>query len=532
MKKIAIVGAGPTGIYTFYSLLKTPEALSISIYEQAEEAGVGMPYSDDDNSRMMLANIASIEIPPLFITYLDWLRQQSDKHLARYDVERASLHERQFLPRILLGEYLRDGFQACVKQAKDRGFSVEIRESCRVSDVQATRDGVRLWTKGESASHLFDVVALATGHVWPDEDTSTRTFFPSPWSGLMEAHIPAVKVGIMGTSLSGLDAAMAVVIQHGNFIETDEPSCRFELDAGREALKIALMSRTGVFPEADFYCPLPYTPLEIVTEEAIESEIAKGSQGLLDRVFALMVAEMTRADPAWCARIALDTLNADTLADAWFADRREHDPFKWAEANLREVERNKRDKHTVPWRYAILRLHEQVQEIVPHLTDTDKKRFKAGLARVFIDNYAAIPSQSIRRLLALREAGILSICALGADYTLDIQEECTVITTEEQTLTFDVYIDARGQQALKTDDLPFPRLREQLQAAGDVIPDVAEDYTLQQPAVARGRIAFGALPWLMHDKPFVQGLSECAEIGAAMAKTITAPSQRIRRRLL
>ena len=60
MKKIAIVGAGPTGIYTLFSLLQQQTPLSISIFEQADEAGVGMPYSDEENSKMMLANIASI----------------------------------------------------------------------------------------------------------------------------------------------------------------------------------------------------------------------------------------------------------------------------------------------------------------------------------------------------------------------------------------------------------------------------------------------------------------------------------------
>lgn len=102
MKKIAIVGAGPTGIYTLFSLLKLNTPLSVTVYEQAEEAGVGMPYSDEDNSRMMLANIASIEIPPLFSTYLAWLRTQSEAHLARYGVQKSTLHDRQFLPRILL----------------------------------------------------------------------------------------------------------------------------------------------------------------------------------------------------------------------------------------------------------------------------------------------------------------------------------------------------------------------------------------------------------------------------------------------
>ena len=53
MKKIAIVGAGPTGIYTLFSLLQQQTPLSISIFEQADEAGVGMPYSDEENSKIL-----------------------------------------------------------------------------------------------------------------------------------------------------------------------------------------------------------------------------------------------------------------------------------------------------------------------------------------------------------------------------------------------------------------------------------------------------------------------------------------------
>ncbi|MDF4219692.1 hypothetical protein, partial [Bacillus subtilis] len=174
-------------------------------------------------------------------------------------------------------------------------------------------------------------------------------------------------------------------------------------------LNITLMSRTGILPEADFYCPIPYEPLHIITDQALNAEIQKGEVGLLDRVFRLIVEEIKFADPDWSQRIALESLNVDSFAQAWFAERKQRDPFDWAEKNLQEVERNKREKHTVPWRYVILRLHEAVQEIVPHLNEHDHKRFSKGLARVFIDNYAAIPSESIRRLLALREAGIIHI---------------------------------------------------------------------------------------------------------------------------
>jgi uncharacterized NAD(P)/FAD-binding protein YdhS len=531
MKKIAIIGTGPTGIYTFYSLLNDSTPLSVTVFEQASEAGVGMPYSDEENSRMMLANIASIEIPPLFITYIEWLRAQNPQRLARYGVDPQSLHVRQFLPRILLGDYFRAQFLAAVAQARRQGFKVDVRENCRVTDLEVTPEGVLLWAEGEASAARYDLAVIATGHVWPDESETTRTFFPSPWSGLMEARIPACHIGIMGTSLSGIDAAMAVVIQHGDFIGDEDEQLTFRLNKESEALNIVLMSRTGILPEADFYCPIPYQPLNVVTPDAIEKAVAAGGAGLLDRIFGLIVEEIDQADPDWSRQLELHTLDADSFPAAWFADRQQNDPFRWALANLHEVERNKRDRRTVPWRYAILRLHEVIEEIVPHLDENDSKRFSGGLARVFIDNYAAVPSQSIRRLLALREAGIVSILALGADYQLNEKGSQTVITAQGEHHDFDVFIDARGQKALKTRDLPFPTLRRQLQACGDEIPEVADDYTLLSPDSARGRIAFGALPYLMHDRPFVQGITACAEIGAAIAGAIHQPASRRRKRL-
>ncbi|HCU0658053.1 TPA: FAD-NAD(P)-binding protein, partial [Klebsiella quasipneumoniae] len=253
--------------------------------------------------------------------------------------------------------------------------------------------------------------------------------------------------------------------------------------------------------------------------------------GLLDRVFQLIVHELEYAAPAWCEATGLRQLTPDSIADAWFADRLTHDPFQWAQHNLQEVERNKRERHTVPWRYAILRLHEAIETVVPQLNDEDSRRFRQGLARVFTDNYAAIPPESIRRLLALHRAGILRIVALGEDYELQRESDRTLIVHHQQRCEFDVFIDARGQKALKTRDLPFPSLRQQLLACGDAIPDVGDDYTLQAPEAVRGRVAFGALPWLMHDRPFVQGLTASAEIGSAMARAVSQQATGRRRRL-
>lgn len=331
MKKIAIVGAGPTGIYTFFSLLQQQTPLSITLFEQADEAGVGMPYNDEENSKMMLANIASIEIPPIYCTYLEWLQKQEANHLQRYGVKKESLHDRQFLPRILLGEYFRDRFLRLVEQARQQQFEINVHESCQVTDLQVKVAGVLIFTDRDLPVETFDLAVIATGHVWPDEEEASRTYFPSPWSGLMDVKIEDCRVGIMGTSLSGLDAAMAVAIQHGSFIEKDNQRILFQRDIESEKLSITLMSRTGILPEADFYCPIPYEPLCIVTEQVLNAEIDKGTQGLLDRIFKLIVQEITLADPDWSQHIAIESLNVDTFAQAWFADRKQHDPFSWAE---------------------------------------------------------------------------------------------------------------------------------------------------------------------------------------------------------
>lgn len=531
MQRIAIIGTGPTGLYTLASLIDRQPPLSITLYEAGDQAGVGMPYDEHANHRAMLANIASIEIPPLTCTYLEWLREQPASFLAGYGVDKAGLHDRQFLPRVLLGRYFRDQFLALAAKAQERGHRVTVLEGCRATDIEAGDDDLGIWSNHGAERQPFDRAVIATGHVWPPATRSRAGYFPSPWSGLISAGIPACAVGVLGTSLSGIDAAMAVAVQHGRFKErpddSDNPLC-FDLDPHSSDLRITLMSRSGLLPEADFYFPVPHDPLRIATPESIQREIDAGADGLLDRVFALMTREIREADPDWSDCIALAEQDADTFATAYFANRVERNPFRWAQRNLREVERNKRDRYTVPWRYALLRLHEVVEDIAPHLNDRDRERFNAGLRRVFVDNYAAVPPESIRRVLALRAAGVIDVLKLGTDYRMDVGDQRTVINTSDEAHRFQVFIDARGQKPLDLTDLPFPRLRDQLLAHSDELPPVGDNYTLMVPEIGGHRIALAALPFLMHDRPFVQGIAVSAEIGAAIGGSIHRAAQRRR----
>lgn len=516
--RIAIVGTGPTGIYVFKALSEKLPGAEFALFERGCEAGVGMPYSAESASRYMLANIASIEIPAVTTTYLEWLKALPDARLHRYDLTHQDLHDRLFTPRLLLGEYFREQFQALSERATRHGAQVSVSEQTAVTDVILQGDHVYLLTQNAAtnAEHRagpFDRVVLATGHDFPDEDEATRRYFPSPWSGLIQADIPAVRVGIMGTSLSSIDAAMAVVNQHGRFRAKGD-DLTFETHA--TGLHITLMSWTGILPEADFYCPLPYLPLNVMTDAAV-ARAAKTSAPL-DAMFALLQAEITQADPDYADKIGLSDLTADTFEPAYFATRLGQDPFRWARKNLAEVERNKANKVTVAWRYALLRMHEKFEEIVPHLNDADRARFDDGLKTVFVDNYAAVPSESIRRLLALRDAGVLSVMGLGEDYKLDHTPKGTVIVAHGAVHRFDVFIDARGQKPLTSKDIPFPSLRAAVLAAGQDIPETDARFCLTGVPGYAGRVYLAALPWLMHDRPFVQGITASAEMAETLAE--------------
>ncbi len=97
-KRIAIVGTGPTGIYTFQNLIRQQQPMSVWLFEIGANAGIGMPYSPETASKAILANIASIEIPPIVTTCIDWLEAQPPERLESYGLDPEDLDKRQFTP--------------------------------------------------------------------------------------------------------------------------------------------------------------------------------------------------------------------------------------------------------------------------------------------------------------------------------------------------------------------------------------------------------------------------------------------------
>ncbi|HUD92579.1 FAD/NAD(P)-binding protein [Sphingobium sp.] len=537
LPSIAFVGAGPTTIYTLHALLeqaRTP--FDLTIFERQGSVGKGTPYRPGWNDPAMLSNIASGEIPPLEESLFDWLSRQPPERLGKLRIAPADIDERTFYPRVALGEYFYDQFRLLLARAEQAGATVTVRTHSLVTDAVAGADGMRLIFKnrrGELVEETFDHVVLATGHQWPAEPEVRPGYFLSPWPASALAQVPACSIGIRGSSLSAIDAAVALAVTHGAFVEDAAGGLSYDASPGADAFHMTMLSRKGLLPEADFYFPIPYEPLSFCTAEAVEALVSAEVDDLLDRSFSLFKKELAAADPDYARAVALEDADMETFCDRYFAQRIESDPFAWAKLNLAEAERNYARHHTVAWRYAILRMHEVIELLVPHLNDEDFERFSRLLKPVFVDDYATVPHESIRRMLALHEAGKLDVRAVGEDYRIDSHkpQAGAVLDVGAETIHFPVFIEATGQRALAAKDFPFPSLREQgivrdVPQTGKSGPRrgivIDDEFHPVSPDIPADQLFCLSLPFLMGRHPFVQGITSAHAMGQVVGGELAA----------
>lgn len=543
--KIAIIGSGPTGIYTLRGLVGAQPPLSITIFEIEADPGKGTPYHPHINDQAMLANIASFELPPICETLVAWLRRQPDAELQRLNVSLAQIDEREFYPRVILGEYLQSQFRQVIENGREKGHVIDVKPRHRVVDIKLQADDIQLTVNmpdGERKDYAFDHVVMATGHNLPETTEIKPGYFVSPWPASPLKQIEACSIGILGTSLSAIDALITVSTAHGAFYLDPTGVLQYRCSPDSERFHAALMSRKGLLPEADFYFDYPYTPLKFCTAEAVDVLIERESVNLLDEIFELFKIELATCDPDYAAQIGLALLTVDTFAPAYFAAREASDPFVWAASNLAEAEQNKINQYTVPWRFAILRMHEVIARAIPYLDEDELGRFHKKFKAVFVDDYATVPHQSIQRLLALRRADKLDILALGSDYEISTQgiERGAVVRYGGSERTFGAFIDATGQSSMSAQDMPFPGLVEQgvvrpaATREGSVVINSEEEEAFARTGGIDLDAAFrpkfennlcnnlycAAISFLLHKMPFVQGITSAHEIGGIVSTAI------------
>jgi uncharacterized NAD(P)/FAD-binding protein YdhS len=545
-KRVAIVGSGPTAIFALQELITCTVPLSISVFESSAIAGKGTPYQYGINDPVMLSNIPSVEIPNLPEKLVDWLRGTADEYLDGFALVREEINDRSFYPRVVLGDFFRAQFERIVEEGKQRRHTITVVECCRVTDAAVVDGEFELCYSmgGHKTKEVFDYLVAATGHSFPTDPETSPGYFSAPWPAEKLKSVPCGPVGILGTSLSAIDAVMTVATNFGAFRRGRDGKLTYAPHDDCERFSATMMSRKGLLPEADFYFPIPYEAPRICTVQAVEERCALGASGLLDDIFDLFRKEIARADPQYAAQIGLEELTVDTFAAAYYGQRDHKDPFVWAEQNLVEAATNYRCRYTVSWRYAILITHEIIETAVSHLNADDLLRFNRSFKGIFADEYATVPHLSIERLLALRAAGKLSILALGDDsqISLDGLDRGATVLLQAGKRQFQTFIDATGQQSLSADDAIFPSLVDQglireartLTARGNHVRTGGIDVDARcRPAVtgitAARRLFIPAVSYLLHKRPFIQGITSAAELGKTVGESIKEDVTRLRR---
>lgn len=519
-ERIAIIGAGATGTYCLHALITERTAAEVTVFESSPLPGPGLAYSPELNDIHALSNIAGFEIPCLLETLNLWAERQPHQHLEQWGIADRAGDDRAFFPRAVLGEWLSDQFN---QLSRNKATSVIVHTCAEVLDVIALPDACRVeWCGSDGVTVLdeFDRVIIASGYgaIGTDGNNAQRSTGKS--ASLAANDGASERFGVLGSSLSGIDAVVAIAMARGSF-EQETDALRYVSDKPWSAV---LMSRNGLLPEADFWFPHPLSELADFSPETAAACLM-GEDGDLDRVFAQFAAVLCRDAPDWSAKIGLDDATADDFAERYFAKRQSSDAWVHARQNLADVKDWSENQDTPPWRIVILKAHEVFATVIASLTPRDLSRLHRGLKRVFTDNYAAVPHLSIERVLALHDAGVLEVVALGSDYEIRPQRSAWLVQSPGWSARFDELIDARGPQAAALTRFPFPTLRLQLCASAieegqdlrhGINPAADLTSSVQDPSLRKVHLC--ALPFLLRNRPFVQGLVECA----AMAKSVSA----------
>ena len=506
--RVAIVGSGATAIYALKHLLQSADPMEIHIFEREREIGTGMPYREGANLPQMLSNIGSREVPPVVQTLEDYLLSCDAATLREFGIAAEDIGPETFFPRVVLGRYFMAQIAALISRGRGRGHMIEVRSRHAVTDIVPTADGVSVEfeTPHSESEATFDEVILATGHHWPARTDASGVLLHAPWPAERLRQFSGTRLGILGSSLTAIDTAIALASFHGKFEEGDDT--RWIPSTADSPFRMAMLSRRGLLPDADWFYPLPLPALPRFTP-SVPQDVEEGA--LLAWCQSRLAADLQDLAPGYTARTRPDRLEG--YADRHFADRLAQGGWEAARSGLAGAVIDRDARHADPWRMALLTAHEVYESFLPHFTEAERQLFDKELRPVFADVYASVPHRSIRRMLALHDAGVLELHGLGDDYTIAPDGHGAVVSGQSGVLRFDHMVDARGQVASGLAELSFPTLAR----SGRFDPDTLRVIC---GATTASAITCVSIPVVLRHNPFVQGLENVEELGRRAAENV------------
>ncbi|EIT83708.1 hypothetical protein A374_19350 [Fictibacillus macauensis ZFHKF-1] len=400
MKKIAIIGAGVSGLCSFYNLVtKWPsleEGLSITLYDQRPLIGPGIPYQHD--SDVLLLNRASKQMSIVHDHprhFLDWYESKSEYKVA----------DSEFLPRKIFGHYLKACFEQTVEAAKEKQMLVEVKFEEVTNMVVMENKRVTL----ESASGLYeyDYILLCIGHTElgdPYQLQGEAHYIHNPYP--LAKHVQDVQkdaaVAIIGTSLTAVDAAL-VLKQHGH------------------RGTIYMLSRSGMLPDVRGEI-VPYQ-LKYVTEDYLAAVIKKNG--------------------GWITfHEIIEALHNECLSEGLHLKEIVKKREQLSNMERLQREMNHLEKVGI-WQSILLATNEVIESYWRYLKPADKTLYLKKYERFFMSKRNPMPVQNAQKIVAMLQEDTLRILK-HIEKLVSVNEKFVATFRSGEQVAFDWVINATG----------------------------------------------------------------------------------------
>ncbi len=467
--RIAILGAGPAGLFMYKRLVESGlTGIIIDIFERKKVLGAGMPYSVQGANDEHITNVSGNEIPEIVTPVEDWIRTSSNSMISRFRITPDNFNDYKVLPRLLFGEYLSGQFDLLLRQAKETGVETVVHTGCTITDIHDKPRQDEVWLKNEEGRLFkFDKVIICTGHNWPEKtEGKVPGYFDSPYPPSKLQFRSDHAVAIRGSSLTAIDAVRTLSRQNGHFREEDG-RLSYVLSPDSSDFRIVLHSVGGLLPAIRFHFEdLHMSHEHLLGEDEIRQHIENNGGFLsLDFMFEEnFKARLREKDPEFFGQVK--NMKMEEFVEAMMSLREKLDPFQLFKAEYAEAERSIRRKQPVYWKEMLSDLSFALNYPAKYMSAEDMLRLRETLSPLISVVIAFVPQGSARELLALYEAGVISIVPVSKDSRVEPVDKGGIHyhfkdeNGQERSVYYRTFVDCVGQPLIAYEDFPFRGLVE------------------------------------------------------------------------
>lgn len=467
---IALVGGGPSALFVYKRIVEAREKdLRVEIFERGDHLGQGMPYSSEGANLEHITNVSGNELPDLVTPLADWVKGLPQDLLDRYQVDGKRFDEERVLPRLLFGRYLESQFQLLLQQAHDQGLETLVHYQSPVIDLIDHPKDHRMEVVTAEKSDFFDRVVVCSGHNWPkSHEGKVEGYFDSPYPPAKLAKTFDHAVALRGSSLTAIDAIRTLARANGTFRRSSPDTLNFEAAPGSEDFKLVMHTRSGLLPCVRFHLEEPQVSDDRVLPKKEWERALEENEGFvpLDFIFEHDFKKILKdKDPALYQKIK--AMKLEEFVELAMSRRERAEPFDYFKAEYLEALESLARRESIPWKEVLAILSFALNYPAKHFSAEDMLRMRHVLMPLISIVIAFIPKESCEELLALHEAGRLTLVPVGSDSDVEAASAGGIIyhhvdeSGEKHSVCYETFVDCIGQPHLPVKAFPFCSLIEQ-----------------------------------------------------------------------